>query len=1749
MFSSILIIIYFSISSPINQVLEFLIPLIGILVLVWIRALVKVDDVETGLYLDFVESVPDENAYDELMRRVLCGHQDSAPRCYIAYAPNNDPFMNGMISDLRSKLLDYANEPHNSQRICCGNNFVSSATECNDPTTINVPDYINNEIFKGFPSEAAMVAYTTQDRYGWFDTNRPLVMGWIFDTAHIVDDKITYKVRLNRTSMPATFSKVDKLLAGFDAERWASYYRSGTVLLKHWIDQHVIEQFSPGNTANVPEQVTFAPFPVAAHKQDNFESYVGSIVGLFYILAFMWPFSRFVRNIVDEKERRIKEGMAMMGLRNSVFWCSWAITYLIVFFVFSVLATLLSKPTLFKYSNGLIIFLYFFLFSTSLVAMALLVTAFFNRAKSAGTLSSFCLLVAYLPIIAVQGDSSGVDARSSASLLSPVAFSLTTRLMLKYESAFIGATFSNISEVTDNYAVSVGLWLMLFDTIIYGVLAWYLDNVLPKEYGTPLPWYFVFLPAYWCGSKGKSTDQTVLGLDDTMSVPGTPRSPYVPIMDSPYLELDDGSHADSKQRDNPLESPLAHVDHNSNDGINPDPEYVEAVPDATRNHLGVELRALRKVFPGKGDLSTTAVHGLNLEMYRGQIFVLLGHNGAGKSTTINMLSGMTPATRGTALINGLDINHDMADIRQTLGVCPQHDILWDSLTVREHLEFFGRLKGLSKNELKPAVELAIQEVQLEQSADLNSAALSGGQKRRLSLAISLIGDSRIVFLDEPTSGVDAFSRRAIWELLNQKKHERVIVLTTHFMDEADQLGDRIGIMHGGKLRCVGSPLFLKRKFGVGYTLTVTKQPQSDSAPIQQAVLEFVHDAKPLSDVGTEVSFQLPLASSSSFSDMLRRLDGDSEQLGVSNYGLSVTTLEEVFLRVATDDEVPDDRLKAQDSLRRMSVDSSGSQGDNNSDLAALSADDANRGFCRDFHALLAKRYHISKRDKRMAICQFLVPILLLVFGLGLLRVNPDFKFPQQFLTPAIQYGDPARVPYNAGPVVPGYTSIVNHMDSSVQMQGFTGVSSLTDFSTQLLNKRDISPIRSYGAYFLDNMNPSTGGVNFTVYSNVTGFQAMPTFQNAANQALLRNLTGNTNAAINLSVQPFAFTAQERSLINSLNGFFSAIVIALAYCFVPATVAVFVVKEREIMAKHLQQISGVSTTAYWAANFVWDFANFLIPALVGAVVILIFSNPNFTGDNFGVIFVGLLSYGLAVIPFTYMMSFLFKSHSTAQNVMIMIYLGAGIALLLVSFALFLISSTRDLNNDLLRHLFRLFPNFCLSDIVFWMSIRTQPFVRKSRWDLDVAGYDIIFLLVEAVVYSLAVILIEYLSLFPNVVAMCNGDPTVPSPDIEEDVDVLRERERIRSGQATDDMLTVEGVRKTFRPQKVAVRDLWFGIPRGQCFGFLGVNGAGKTTTMKVITGDLNPSQGDVFVGGLNIFEHPQRVRRLMGYCPQFDALHEHMTAEETLQLFGRIRGVPEHRLNRMVQYLIRRLTLTKYAKRPAGTYSGGNKRKLSVGIALIGNPSVVLLDEPSTGMDPVSRRFMWDFIADTMSNRSVILVTHSMEECEALCQRIGIIVRGSLHCIGSAQHLKNRFGNEYQLDIGTGSNGVDAARQFVYATFTGAREVEAHGSKLKFALPHQPDLSLAEIFSVIESKKEEVGITEYAVGQTTLEQIFVKFAKDDDEANSTASGSSIGTGSGPSHHSDFKTYEPPSIGTGSAGTGSGAAAGAYQPLQS
>ncbi|KAF9018949.1 hypothetical protein CPC16_011027 [Podila verticillata] len=334
-------------------------------------------------------------------------------------------------------------------------------------------------------------------------------------------------------------------------------------------------------------------------------------------------------------------------------------------------------------------------------------------------------------------------------------------------------------------------------------------------------------------------------------------------------------------------------------------ERVRTVYDPEKTPLILENLYHR--YPGK---VVPALRGMSLGVEKNSVLGLLGPNGAGKSTMIHLLTGLYKPTCGTAYVAGASIHDQMALVHSRTGVCPQHDILWDDLTVADHLLFYSRLRGVPPSLEQQAVAYAIASVCLTKFRDRQVKSLSGGERRRVSIAISMLGDNRVIFLDEPTTGLDPAVRRVVWDVVNRVKVDRTVILTTHSMEEADILSDRIAIMTEGQLRCIGTSLHLKELYGSGFRLSVTSKPgrlQEACQSIEEKVLSgrpfkrtdkftnatvFDFDIGQASNEAGESKGEL----STIFKSLLQR-----EQFpDVEDWGISQTTLEDVFIKIVTD---------------------------------------------------------------------------------------------------------------------------------------------------------------------------------------------------------------------------------------------------------------------------------------------------------------------------------------------------------------------------------------------------------------------------------------------------------------------------------------------------------------------------------------------------------------------------------------------------------------------------------------------------------------------------------------------------------------------------------------------------------------------------------------------------------------------------------------------------------------------------------
>ncbi len=684
------------------------------------------------------------------------------------------------------------------------------------------------------------------------------------------------------------------------------------------------------------------PHPDLAFSQDAMKTYGA----MFVFATLMFNFIIQLSHIVKEKELRLREAMKQMGLRPFPYWVSWFITDALLDLV-NVLVICLTGWALrldFFVKNAF--FLYFLLLllaSLALTAAVFFFATLLRRAEQARNLGFALFIIFYIAGNGLTGyyfnSDSYIEVQRYLSLILPIPFLHSLNVLIDESSGSekVGLSWSDGQIVPGYYPVMEAYSWLILNFFLYLIVTWYCDEVVPGAFGVKRPWYFPFTASYWVGN----TRQSGGGKDGSNKRVKRARS----------LNLNEYK---------PSSDPTVRAE-----------ELAVASSNFGERDVKVVINKLNKTFQSGPSLSCTstsftAVNGVSYAIDDGELLCMLGHNGAGKTTTINMLTGMLPITSGDAYVFGHSAKYDMDSIREIMGICPQHDILWDQLTGKEHLQLFAGLKGMNPDEIEEEANKRLEQVELLHVANVQAQAYSGGMKRRLSLAIALIGDPKVVFLDEPTTGMDPVTRRSVWNMILKAKRGRIILLTTHSMEEADVLADRICIMSKGKIQALGSSLHLKQHFGTGYKLTVFSDVNNANAESRITSLVSSKIAKCIvsSAIPGILEFQIPRQSIENMSALLNDL---KKKDGVKDISVSLTTLEEVFLNLSkaeleneVEEIIPIHQSEVQMARRLSSADvETGAQ---------------TITFCSQTYALAEKTWKYQKRQSSQTCCLVIFPI-------------------------------------------------------------------------------------------------------------------------------------------------------------------------------------------------------------------------------------------------------------------------------------------------------------------------------------------------------------------------------------------------------------------------------------------------------------------------------------------------------------------------------------------------------------------------------------------------------------------------------------------------------------------------------------------------------------------------------------------------------------------------------------------------------
>ncbi|XP_066989286.1 phospholipid-transporting ATPase ABCA1-like [Macrobrachium rosenbergii] len=648
-------------------------------------------------------------------------------------------------------------------------------------------------------------------------------------------------------------------------------------------------------------------------------------------------------------------------------------------------------------------------------------------------------------------------------------------------------------------------------------------------------------------------------------------------------------------------------------------------------------------------------------------------------------------------------------------------------------------------------------------------------------------------------------------------------------------------------------------------------------------------------------------------------------------------------------------------------------------------------------------------------------------------------------------------------------------------------------------------------------NGSDKSHGVVVWYDNSVYHALPAFLSHFNNARLKRLVGKEFNITTVN-HPIKFTSNSLSSMSSeqhVADLGIGLLILVSLTVVTSATGGYVVAERVRGERTVLYVAGLSHNLYWTAHMIWDALVIAVNVMLTAAVLLLFDQQQFIyRDNLAAFIFLAFLYGLSLLPLFYLVEGTFKSEASAVLSFFSAAFATGLITSLIVVTCQFYTWVADLDYDIgskvitlkemegvLKYLFLVFPPFSFAFGVKDLSISYAKTAILSRFDIDIyvtpfswdtklqGGLGLHFLSLAIWAVLGTAVLHAWRKCLGPLSQRANSSRSLAGA--EEDKDVAAERIKIQCGGASlyDTVLRIVGLGKDFTsPPSVAVSNLFLALRRGECFSLLGLNGAGKTTTFRCVTGELRPSRGQILINGQLLEEALAQPHPTMGYCPQSEALDPNLTPREALSVMALVRGFPDSEVSHVLRRALVQMGLLQDHNTYISQLSGGTKRKISTAMALLGNPVLVLLDEPTTGLDPSSRRGIWSAIKSvTQDGRTVLLTSHSMDEVNILSHRMAIMVNGCFVCLGSPHYLKNKLGDKYSIRIKTNViEDMAAVVDFLRSQWMDVLLKEQHHLTLVMEVSRRLPLQL--IFDCLNRAKE-LGVTEYDVSQTTLNEVF------------------------------------------------------------
>ncbi|KAM0540754.1 hypothetical protein ACHAPJ_013519 [Fusarium lateritium] len=1116
-------------------------------------------------------------------------------------------------------------------------------------------------------------------------------------------------------------------------------------------------------------------------------------------------------------------------------------------------------------------------------------------------------------------------------------------------------------------------------------------------------------------------------------------------------------------------------------GVNNKGRKFAGIVEATDTSTALEIVNLTKTYKAslwrrccRRAKPTIAVNSLSFSMQKKQVLCLLGINGSGKTTTLGLLAGTEKLTSGSIHIN---------DPRSKLGICPQRNIHWPELSVLEHGRLWAMMKGGSTD--PRSLDDLVESCDLTLKKHSPVGTLSGGQMRKVQMLCMLAGGSSICLMDEVTTGMDPVSRRAVWNIILAERQKRSLILTTHFLDECEVLADQVVIVSHGHVKCQGSTAALKNLYGGGYRVHLPNVQNPPDTPY----VTTTHQGQTV--------FNTP--DSTSAANLLASL----QKAGYSEISLSGPTMEDVFLKVA--DEGDDDDLGTSEQSPFIG-------GNENVELSSSTR----ASFSQQLMALLVKRLLVLKRGFWWYILVLAIPLIFTVL------ITSTANIPEPFEpTPCISTG--LSIIDEPWPISLRQTYYDQTGDKNISM--LVGPESVNKTLFRAVSKFPLAKeydVKGYkdGFIFQNDFNtflksvhdkPKDLAPGALYMGNDKATLAYNAELGSDGSMLMMNMWSQLKSDTPIGLSFGYFSSSVPS--DPGPGMFLAILLTVLHVLYPAFFALYPAYERLRKIRTLQYSNSIQPLALWTSHILVDLVFVLIISVFCPLFISLL-----IAKWYGVwlLFPVMLLFGIAMMLWSYIISLFARSELAAFGisfcVSLLVFVVSVMGLMIAS-----VNQDPGTTSRMDTAIFVLGFIFPVANLFRAMAVGLNVWAAACRGQ-DMISYPTnihayggpILLLCFQVVYLFALLLwldgrtwtLRNLwsgSVVPLVRGRGAGMKKLDNIEM-----APMSTPTLKSGNLVD----VDQIQKSFGGN-VAVDGVSLTMAKGELLALLGPNGAGKTTTINMMRGEVQPDYGKIYIRGVDMRKETRTARRSIGYCPQFDALDQ-ITVRQQLAFYARVKGIST--VQRDVDLVMSKVGLRPHATKLTSRLSGGNKRKLSLAIALLGNPPILILDEPSSAMDPIAKRDMWAMLSSISSSRSVLLTTHSMEEADMLATRVAILSKRIL-AAGTIQELRNRHGNSYEVHLVLTSSPSSTQQEmqtvegWIRQTFPSAHfRGLSLGGQFRFSIPESraDDAYTAsvngkgqavQVIETLEQHKKGMGIAHYTVSMGMLETIFLKIIEE------------------------------------------------------